>query len=111
MLGIHRPLRRLCGSSIGQHETLLGMKSFLQALLRNIRAGSFRLSQLTSLLCEMGKLRPAKTGGNRLGSEPTLPSARVPKSLTFGKDLAQRSQGFGAGLLPAPGVSGGGGRK
>lgn len=39
-----------------------------------------------------------------LGPEPTPLGAKVPESRTFGKDLAWNSQGFGTGLLPAPGT-------
>lgn len=57
-----------------------------------------------NLLNEKGKQRLTETGKEReSGPEPTPLRANVPKSLTFGKELGRRSQGFGTGLLPAPG--------
>ena len=57
------------------------------------------------LLNEKGKQRLTEMREERdSGPEPTPLGAKVPESLTFGKDLAWRSQGFGTGLLPAPGT-------
>lgn len=62
------------------------------------RPGTYR-----KLLLEKGKQRLTETGEERdSGPEPIPLGAKVPGSLTFGKDPAWRSQGFGTGLLPAP---------